>query len=116
LYLSSDEDPHKVALIAEVPEWTNSREWNKYASQKSGAIYLEEGKYYFMQALMKEEGGGDHLSVGWQLPDGTLQQPMPADQFYLAPAELHTTFSISADGETLLISNAQGEPVHYVPG
>src|SRR5690606_22749787 len=53
---------------------------------------------------------------GWQLPDGTLQQPMPADQFYLAPAELHTTFSISADGETLLISNAQGEPVHYVPG
>lgn len=115
LYLSTDEDPGNVSLIAEVPEWTNSREWNKYTSQKSGGIYLEEGKYYYVEALMKEEGGGDNLAVGWQLPNGTIQQPMPANQFFLAPAELHTSFSISADGETLLISNAQGEPIHYIP-
>ncbi|WP_187264829.1 hypothetical protein, partial [Pontibacter beigongshangensis] len=28
----------------------------------------------------KEQGGGDNLSVGWQLPSGTLERPVPGNR------------------------------------
>src|SRR5438034_4369878 len=43
LYLSSDEDPAHKVRIASVTSWTNSRQWNSYASQKSSAITLTNG-------------------------------------------------------------------------
>ena len=30
---------------------------------------LEAGKSYYIEALLKEGGGNDHLSVAWQGPD-----------------------------------------------
>ena len=32
---------------------------------------------YYIEALHKEGVGSDHLAVGWQLPDGTLERPIP---------------------------------------
>ncbi len=83
LSLSTDENPSGKVKIAYTNEWTNVREYNKLASQKSVSITLTAGKRYYIEALQKEGPGGDNLSVQWQLPDGTIQTPLPAQ--YLAP-------------------------------
>lgn len=83
LWLSTDENPLNKARIAYVPSWARPREWERYPSQKSVAINLEAGRKYYVEALLKEDRGGDNLAVGWQLPDGTLQRPIAGD--HLSP-------------------------------
>jgi uncharacterized repeat protein (TIGR02543 family) len=109
LHLSPSDDPAQVVLIAEVPGWTNSREWDKYSQQQSATITLQEGAFYYVMALMKEHEGGDNLAVGWQLPDGALQRPIPGEYLFRDEAELHTNFKISADGEEVLLVAPSGE-------
>jgi hypothetical protein len=104
LYLSTDETIENAELIAEVPEWTNPREWTKYPQQKSAKIYLEEGNKYYLSALMKEALGGDNLSVRWEWPDGSMEQPLKASHCILQGHRLHTNFSISASGEEILLT------------
>ncbi|MEM9933578.1 MAG: PA14 domain-containing protein [Bacteroidota bacterium] len=77
LWVSSDDTPSNKSRVAFVPGWTPTRNWTKFSSQKSAAIRLEQGKKYYVEALMKEGGGGDNLSVGWTLPNGQLQRPIP---------------------------------------
>ncbi|HEX8316629.1 MAG TPA: right-handed parallel beta-helix repeat-containing protein, partial [Flavisolibacter sp.] len=76
LWLSTNDDPSLKKKIAYSLNWTGFREWNKNASQKSVSIYLEAGKKYYIEALHKEGIYGDHLSVAWQLPDGTMEAPI----------------------------------------
>ena len=83
LWVSTDDNPDNKKKVAFVPGWTNAREWTKFASQKSAQIRLEKGKKYYVEALMKEGGGGDNLSVGWTLPDGKQERPIPGS--YLSP-------------------------------
>ncbi len=83
LHLSTDESPEHTRLIARVPEWTSSREWGRFPEQRSGLINLEANKAYYVQALMKEGGGGDNLAVRWLRPDGVDEGPIPAT--YLLP-------------------------------
>jgi hypothetical protein len=66
LRLSTDADPAKAVPIATVPGWTNSQEWTKYPAQKSAPIKLQAGQKYYIEALMKEGGGGDNIAVSWQ--------------------------------------------------
>ena len=84
LWLSSDENPANKQRIAYVPEYTQSREWNKYAEQKSAAIFLEAGRVYFIEALHKEGEQDDNLAVGWQLPNGIEEKPIPGNRFQQA--------------------------------
>ena len=55
-------------------------------SQTSSAVQLEKGKVYYMEALMKEGGGGDHIAVGVKLPSGTLQRPISQEDIYIRPS------------------------------
>jgi hypothetical protein len=69
-WLSSDDQPSNkgTAPIAKVTSWTSSREWQKSGiatNQKSAVKYLQAGGKYYFEALMKEEGGGDNLAIGW---------------------------------------------------
>jgi hypothetical protein len=71
-----DTDPSLGNQIAEVPDpagtetgWTNVDQWDKYPEQTSVGISLTAGQYYYIEALQKEGGSNDHLSVGWKLPD-----------------------------------------------
>lgn len=80
LWLSTGEHPDSVQLIAEVDGYTNEEQWNKFPSQQSSAIFLEAGKKYYIQALHKEGSGSDHVAVGWQLPNGTLERPVPGNR------------------------------------
>lgn len=54
---------------------TKSREWNKYATQKSVAIALTAGQVYYVEALMKESSGNDNLAVGWARPGQSTSAP-----------------------------------------
>lgn len=86
LFLSSDEDPAHKKRIAVSPSWTNPREWGKFPEQQSQPILLQAGSRYYIEALHKEGGGGDHVSVGWQLPNGTQERPIPGNR--LSPVVL----------------------------
>ncbi|WP_187269984.1 PA14 domain-containing protein [Pontibacter qinzhouensis] len=87
LWLSTSEDPARKTRIALVERWTGQNEWGKYPGQQSGKVMLEAGKRYYIEALHKEQGGGDNLSVGWQLPAGTMERPVPGNRLasYLKP-------------------------------
>ena len=84
LWLSTDDNPANVVMIAEVPGWTEAFAWGTYPAQKSKAITLTAGQKYYIEALMKEEGGGDSLTVAWGGPViGT--GPVIIDGKYLSP-------------------------------
>ncbi|MGC8990306.1 MAG: lamin tail domain-containing protein, partial [Verrucomicrobiia bacterium] len=80
LFLSTDESPANRVLIAQVTGWTPSRVWNWESGQQSAPITLTAGRRYYIEALMKEHGGGDNLVVRWQLPNGTIEEPIPASR------------------------------------
>ncbi|MEZ4990990.1 MAG: PA14 domain-containing protein [Saprospiraceae bacterium] len=118
LNLSTDSSPGNATTIATVPGWASPGEWNKYAAQQSSSIYLEAGEVYYIEALMKEAAGGDNLAVGWQLPDGTLERPIPAS-YLSAPSDgivatYQWQYRLGTSGTWIDISGATG--ANYDPG
>lgn len=83
LSLSSDTSEEYLTRIAYHTSWTNIDEWDKFATQQSAPVYLQKGQGYLLQALMSDQGGNNGLSVGWRMPDGTLERPMRASVFSL---------------------------------
>ncbi|MHC4559203.1 MAG: hypothetical protein ACYS80_18085, partial [Planctomycetota bacterium] len=84
LWLSTDDNPANIRQVSHVTTWTNSREWDKEDTQKSSPITLQAGQKYYIEALMKEGGGGDSLAVGWGGP--TIGEgPEVIDGKYLSP-------------------------------
>ncbi len=78
LWLSTDDTPANRRQIAAVASWTPSREWTREAGQQSAPVALQAGRAYYVEALMKEGGGGDNLAVRWRRPDGVDEAPIPA--------------------------------------
>jgi uncharacterized repeat protein (TIGR02543 family) len=68
LLLGTNDNPANATRIAFVSEWTDSRQWTKFASQRSASINLVGGQKYYIEAIQKEAGGGDNLAVSWQGP------------------------------------------------
>ncbi|XP_001638687.2 N-acetyl-beta-glucosaminyl-glycoprotein 4-beta-N-acetylgalactosaminyltransferase 1 isoform X2 [Nematostella vectensis] len=76
LWLSVDEDPSRVRLLAWIGNRTSLEggyrthfaQFNKYPTQFSKPIFLEQGKKYFVEALHKQGSQDDHLLVGWKIP------------------------------------------------
>jgi len=84
LWLSTDSDPANAVLIANVPGWTSSRQWDKYpAEQQSASIPLIGGNKYYIMALQKEHGGGDNLAVAWEESDWLTREVISG--YYLSP-------------------------------
>lgn len=84
LWLSTDDNPANKVRIASVTGATGVRQWTKYSSQQSSPITLQTGQRYYIEALHKQGVGSDNISVGWQLPDGNLERPIPGTR--LSPA------------------------------
>lgn len=82
LYLSTSDNPANSSRIAYVNGSTNSRQWNKYASQQSVTINLTGGQKYYIEVLHKEGTGADNVAVAWQGP-GISQQVIAGS--YLSP-------------------------------
>jgi len=106
LWLSTDENPANKKKIAGFTGWTNPREWTKYTGQRSAVITLTAGRRYYVEALHKEEGRLDHVAVGWQLPNGTLERPIAGSR--LSPFVTTTTapLTTSKNGQTDLLETA----------
>eukprot|EP01043_Picozoa_sp_COSAG02_P062997 COSAG02_NODE_8822_length_2432_cov_1.421775_1_plen_283_part_10 len=76
LFFGSTEDSMEV--ICNVPGWASSRQYDKFAEQTSAPQQLQADTFYAMRAVANEGGGGDNLSVGVTMPDGTQLWPIPA--------------------------------------
>ncbi|EDO28889.1 predicted protein, partial [Nematostella vectensis] len=100
LYLSTDEMPEHKSMIASISGLRRSdpNEFEKYSEQQSWPAQLTEGKYYYMEILMKEYFSDDHLVVAVKTPDGKFYAPIPS-QF------LWTTYLSSSSSA----ANNQGE-------
>jgi len=77
LWLSPGEEPARKVKIAYQTAAAPLRDWNRHATQKSAPVVLAKGRRYYIEALQKEGKVNDHIAVGWQLPDGTQERPIP---------------------------------------
>jgi hypothetical protein len=80
LWLSTDENPANKVLIAYAESYTGFREWYKFPSQTSVAVHLVKGARYYIETLHKEATYADHLSVGWTIPGGAFEGPVPGNR------------------------------------
>lgn len=77
LYLGTGAGRFTKRLVCSVNSWTNYRAWTASTSQASAWITLQAGQEYHFEAVMKEGGGGDHLSIGWVRPGQTAVEVVP---------------------------------------
>ncbi len=111
VWLSTDANPaNKRRLIAFTGN-TLSREWTKYPEQKSAPVALEANKRYYIEVLHKEATGGDHVAVGWQLPNSTLERPIPASR--ISPYEEQSAATLT--GATTALPTPEEEPLMLYP-
>ncbi|WP_428667135.1 M4 family metallopeptidase [Runella sp.] len=119
LWISPNDQPTNLSRIAYHTAWTPGKEWGWFSTQQSNQIFLQAGQRRYVEALMKEGGGGDNLSVGWQLPNGALERPIPSNRIIpysgggCTPPDAPTlTASInpinSGQSSTLTASNCSG--------
>ncbi|XP_032227933.2 uncharacterized protein LOC5503808 [Nematostella vectensis] len=77
LSISTDHHVNNMRTVAWVKDWTNYRRWKTYPSQQiSEEIPLTGGSFYFLQVIMVQVQGLDHVSVGAEFPDGTIMLPL----------------------------------------
>ncbi|MDX2305436.1 MAG: LamG-like jellyroll fold domain-containing protein [Microscillaceae bacterium] len=112
LWLSTDQNPANAQKIASVPGWTNSREWSKYPEQQSAAISLKAGEKYYLYVLHKEGTGWDNIAIGWQLPNGTQERPMPTTYFSLPEIISTPNLGIFTDKGDIGTVGIAGSAVH----
>ena len=104
LWLSTDDKQSNKAKIAYLYGYSSSQEWGKDSSQQSAAIYLEAGKRYYIEVLHKDGTQNDNCAVGWQLPTGTYERPIPATR--LSPVVDNDDYSQWSDTAAITINTA----------
>jgi len=82
LRLSDSADEGAAREICNVPGWTSEQQFDRYVHQRSASQWLNAGQVYYIEAVAKQQGGGDHLSVAWSGP-GFARQVIGGE--YLAP-------------------------------
>lgn len=89
-----------ATMVASVPGWTEPREWEKYPEQTSQPIRLRAGEYYTLDALVKENTGGDNLAVGVTLPNGTHLRPIPVEGLLFVDPVMHRSAMLLTAGDS----------------
>lgn len=59
-----------------------SRQWTRYAEQRSVALSLVAGRTYYLLAIETEADGDNinHTAVGWYIPGGIYERPIPGSR------------------------------------
>ena len=83
LWISPSGLPKDKVKVAYVTDYVPRGTWESQASQKSALVTLKALHACYFEVLHKQGGGEDHLAVGWELPDHSLERPIPAGR--LAP-------------------------------
>ena len=107
LWLSTDSNPANKQLIARVPGWSSSRQWTKYAEQRSVVVQLEANQTYYIEALQKEGGGGDNLAVAWTRPGESDIEIIPGA--YLSPNNVGIDAPVQAKLDSGIVRNVGDE-------
>ncbi|MCA9141808.1 MAG: hypothetical protein H6821_15925 [Planctomycetaceae bacterium] len=75
---------YEFSIRANAEGWlfvsTDALSENKRQVESGTKIGFEAGKVYYVEAFHKESTGRDYLSVGWTLPDGTQENPIPGER------------------------------------
>lgn len=74
-WLSTDEDPANLRLLANVDGHTPPRFFTAQKTQISRPITLIKGSRYYLEARHCQGEGNGHLSVGWKVPRSGLDEP-----------------------------------------
>ncbi len=121
LWLSTDGNPVNKTRIAYVPDWDpyDNTGWTKRSEQMSAPISLQSGKLYYIEALMTQASGDAHMSVGWTMPSGVVEQPISAGRVFpstfqgYAPAitvQPHDVSVVAGNTATFSVTAAPGKP------
>jgi hypothetical protein len=86
LKLSTTTNLANASVIASVNGYSSPGVYTAEANQTSAYRTLVGGQRYYIEALQKEGGGGDHLSVAWTIPGDTGTNVI--DGAYLEPVDL----------------------------
>ena len=121
LWLSSDENPANASLIAYEDSWSAARVWQT-GNEHSASVYLTSGNKYYIEAIMKEGGGGDNLAVSWDGPrmahgepigGGFLSPPALADSWTKLNYD-HSSWPSYASGNAGVgYERSPGDPVNF---
>ena len=120
LWLSPDDNAANKQLIASVSDFTGSREWGKFPDTQNNLaapVQLTAGRSYYIEALMKQGGGGDNLAVGWVLPGQTVDPSNPPDglaNVTVIPGQYLRAVLDSTNG-TMLVARQPLPPAPVVP-
>ncbi len=70
LWLSGNANQANAKKIASIGrfEWVDPGEWTRHRSQRSEPVFLKRGQMYYIEALMEQNTGGEHLAVAWSGP------------------------------------------------
>ncbi|KAL9963845.1 hypothetical protein ACROYT_G027395 [Oculina patagonica] len=97
LWLSFDENPHNLRLIASVfspreSAWTDENDFSKYPTQQSRNIRLVAHKRYFVEALHKQGAGNGRIQVYWRKPGSLKLETITGDYLssYFDDRKLYT--------------------------
>jgi len=103
LWLGDDRTNQGKSLIGSVSGYAGSREWTKFTSQQSSVITLQAGVPYYIEALQKENSGGDNLAVAWQGP-GITQEVIT--NTHLQTIDLNAPTVANAINDVTVVENA----------
>ena len=77
LWVSEDATRARRQVAAFTEQWTDPTQWNRYPTQKSRPIRLEQGKKYALEMAWTNRSGLGHAAVGWQPPGAAAPAPLP---------------------------------------
>jgi hypothetical protein len=80
LWLSADDSPERKQRICHLNHPVGHQAWNSDPTQKSAGMSLVGGRRYYIEVLQKQGGGGEHVAVGWTLPGGVQERPIPGSR------------------------------------
>ena len=116
LWLSTDEKPCSAELIAYISagSYANPYEFEKYSSQNSEPISLDNTRKYYIMARWKEDLGNDHCMVAWQGPSMAEKEVIPGGN--LAPFFQHPWAWLPTPHDGTNVGDEEAISLNWLPG
>jgi hypothetical protein len=81
LWLGADASPSSKVEIATVTHATPYSKWPHTSETASESLQLKAGTKYYFEIRQTQNSGSTQLQVGWRLPDGSEERPIPGFRF-----------------------------------
>jgi autotransporter-associated beta strand protein len=120
LLFSANATGSGAAQIANVSGYSSHNEWTKFTSQTSAVKTLVAGQAVYLEALQKEGGGGDHISVGYTSSATTTITVIPGSMLQpfnlnVSPGFSPASYTFNLNGGTATAGTTIGTPTATDP-